>query len=73
MPLPTDLIKRMRQEIEENREILEQLKSGALMLRERRDRGDWVDANADAIAKCERLVKTYQEILGRAFETRGKE
>ena len=65
MTLPRDLVERLERMIKEERETLEQLKSGDLKLRQRLHGKDWEDITADAIIQRERVIATYQEIIGR--------
>jgi hypothetical protein len=65
MTLPRDLVERLEQTIKEDRANLEQLKSGALKLRQRLHGKDWEDITAEAIIQRERTIATYQEIIGR--------
>ena len=65
MTLPRELVERLERTLEEERVTLEQLKSGALKLRQRLHGKDWEDITADAIVQRERVIATYQEIIGR--------
>ncbi len=72
MTLPSEFIERLRRDIEEERQILEQLKSGDLRLRQRLHGKDWDDITAQEIVRRERVVATYQEIVGRLAQPGSK-
>ena len=65
MTLPRDLVERLERAIKEDRATLEQLKSGDLKLRQRMHGKDWEDITAEAITRHERMIATFQEIIGR--------
>ncbi len=65
MTLPGQFIARLKRDIKDERDIVEQLKSGDLRIRHRLHGKDWEDVTAQEIVRRESVIATYQEIVGR--------